>query len=116
MTITTRVKELHYADESVRYVNWISADGTNDGTASDTGYLQGRTISSDVWTLDTGLTEESSGLASVTVGAVTYAINTVANIKLSTSITYVGQTLAARNTVTLSDSTIENYILLIPIV
>jgi hypothetical protein len=64
-------------------VRWCSADNTNDATANDTGVLQSATISTSNWTLDSGITEDSTSLASFTVKGVTFAINTVARITLS---------------------------------
>lgn len=65
------------------YVVWCSPDNTNDGTASDTGELQGATISTSTWTLDSGITENSSGTAEITIKGITYGVNTVATIWLS---------------------------------
>ncbi len=59
------------------------ATGLNDGTALDTGDLQGETVSSDVWTVAEGLTQDSEDNAAVTVKGVTYASNTVSTIWLS---------------------------------
>lgn len=36
------------------HVNWASEDGTNDGGADDTGWLQGRTIATSTWALPSG--------------------------------------------------------------
>ena len=30
-------------------INWASADGTNDGSSADTGWLQGETIATSTW-------------------------------------------------------------------
>jgi len=114
--MATKVKELHNADVDFRYVIWCDLDSTNDGTAADNGYLQGATISTSVWTLETGLTEVSEDSASVTIGGITYDVNTVATIKVSTSSTYVGQTLTATNKIVTSDARTLNHTLLIPIV
>jgi len=37
-------------------ITWADQDGTNDGSASDDGYLQGDTISTSSWIADSGLT------------------------------------------------------------
>lgn len=42
-----------------RTINWASADGTNDGGSTDTGWLQGDTISTSTWIVDTGITQDS---------------------------------------------------------
>ena len=62
---------------------WCSKNNTNDGTTSDTGELQSATISTKAVTADTGLTVDSSSLASVTVAGVNYSINTVVTVWLS---------------------------------
>lgn len=65
------------------YIIWCSPDNTNDGSASDTGELQGATISSDDWTVPTGITEDSANNAEVTIKGITYSVNTVSCIWLS---------------------------------
>ena len=65
------------------HIVWCSEDNTNDGTSSDTGELQGETISSVTWTVPSGITKDSDNTASVTIAGITYAINTVATIWLS---------------------------------
>jgi hypothetical protein len=65
------------------YVVWCSEDGTNDGTSSDTGELQGATISTSTWTVPDGITKNSDNKNSVTLRGVTYAANTVATIELT---------------------------------
>lgn len=65
------------------YIVWCSKDGTNTGSALDTGELQGATISSATWTVPSGLTKDSSNQAAVTIRGVNYAINTVTTIWLS---------------------------------
>ena len=68
------------------YVVWCSPNNTNDGGTSDSGRLQGETITTSDWTLPTGITEDSEGQASVIIQGVTYAINTVATIWLSSGV------------------------------
>ncbi len=41
------------------HIVWCSEDGTNDGGASDTGELQGATISTTTWTVPAGITKDS---------------------------------------------------------
>ena len=65
------------------YIIWCSSDNTNDGTTSDTGRLQGATISSDSWTVPSDITEDSSNNSSVTIQGITYSANTVSCIWLS---------------------------------
>lgn len=79
------------------YAVWCTkADGTNDGSSSDTGELQGATISSSSWTLPSGITKVTDNTNAVTYHGVTYGVDTVAAIKLSggtagTSYTIVNQ-------------------------
>ncbi len=65
-------------------VIWCSDDGTNDGTTTDKGYLQGETISS-IATPDfpAGLTKDSENKDATTIQEDVYAINTIHNIKIS---------------------------------
>ena len=65
------------------FVVWCSKDGTNTGSASDSGELQGATISTTTWTVESGITKDSDNKAAVTIAGVSYAINTVATIWLS---------------------------------
>ena len=65
------------------FVVWCDKDGTNDGSATDDGELQGATISSATWTVPTGITKDSDNTSAVTIKGVTYGANTVATIWLS---------------------------------
>ena len=65
------------------YLVLCSRDGVNTGGATDTGELQGATISSATWTVPSGLTKASSNQAAVTIQGVAYAVNTVAAVWLS---------------------------------
>jgi hypothetical protein len=65
------------------HIVWCSLDNTNDGSSSDTGELQGETISSSSWTVPTGITKDSDNKLSVTIQGITYVANTVATIWLS---------------------------------
>ena len=62
---------------------WCSKTNQNDGATTDTGELQSATISTKAVTADTGLTVDSSSLASVTVAGINYSINTVVTVWLS---------------------------------
>ncbi len=64
------------------HIVWCSEDGTNDGGASDTGELQGATISTTDWTV-TGITKDSDNKGVVTMRGITYAVDTVTTILLS---------------------------------
>ena len=66
------------------HIVWCTlADGTNDGSTSDTGELQGTTIDVVTWTVPTGIIKDSSNESSVTIAGVTYDVDTVATIWLS---------------------------------
>lgn len=65
------------------FIVWCDADGTNDGSASDTGELQGATISTATWTVPSGITKDSSNQNAVTIKGVSYGVNTVATVWLS---------------------------------
>lgn len=67
----------------VYYVVWCDKDGTNDGSASDDGRLQGETITAAAATVSTGLTLDSETSGTVTISGVAYGINTVHSITLS---------------------------------
>lgn len=63
---------------------WCSRDGTNDGSANDTGELQGATISSfTVTAVTSGITIDSSNKSAVSIRGVTYLVNTVVTAWLS---------------------------------
>lgn len=62
---------------------WCDRDGTNDGSASDKGELQGATISSYTVTVPAGITKNSDNKAAVPIQGVSYAINTVVTVWLS---------------------------------
>jgi hypothetical protein len=64
-------------------VVWCSKDNTNDGTANDTGELQGATISTIAEVVPSSITLDSSNKNSTTIQGVTYAVDTVHNLVLS---------------------------------
>ena len=68
------------------HVVWCSPNNTNDGSTSDSGALQGETISASDWTLPTGITEDSADTNAVTIQGVIYGANTVATIWLSSGV------------------------------
>lgn len=65
------------------YFVWCDRDGTNDGSTTDVGELQGATISSHTVTPDAGLTLDSSNRNAITIQGVSYAANTVVTAWLS---------------------------------
>ena len=65
------------------YIVWCSPNNTNDASATDTGRLQGETISTSTWTVPTGITKDSDGKAAVTIHGVIYGASTVTTIWLS---------------------------------
>lgn len=63
---------------------WCDRDGTNDGSASDDGKLQGATISSfTVTAVTSGITVDSSNKSAVSIRGVSYAASTVVTAWLS---------------------------------
>ena len=62
---------------------WCDKDGTNTGGATDTGELQGATISTATVTVASGITKDSDNKSAVTIQGVSYAINTVVTVWLS---------------------------------
>lgn len=84
------------------FVIWCALDGTNDGSTSDNGELQGATISSSAWTVPSGITEDSSNTATVDIAGITYAVNTVATVWLSGGT--AGNEYRLVNEITTSDS------------
>jgi hypothetical protein len=64
-------------------VVWCSKNNTNDGSSSDSGELQGETISTAAGTIPTGLTLDSENKNETVIQGVTYAVNTVHNMVLS---------------------------------
>lgn len=62
---------------------WCDRDGTNDGSASDNGELQGATISSFTITVTSGITVDSSNKNAVTIRGISYSVNTVVTVWLS---------------------------------
>lgn len=70
-------------DVDYRVFIWCSQDGTNDGGGSDTGELQGATISTATVTVGTGLTKDSQNTAAITIQGTSYAINTTVTVWLS---------------------------------
>ena len=65
------------------HIVWCSQDNTNDGSSSDTGELQGETISTSSWTIPAGITKDSDNKNGITIAGVTYVADTVATVWLS---------------------------------
>jgi hypothetical protein len=71
---------------------WCSLDGTNDGSADDSGELQGATISSQTLT-GTGVTVDSDNSNAVTLQGISYGVNTVSAAWLSAGTANTNATL-----------------------
>jgi len=95
------------------FIVWCDVDGTNDGTASDNGELQGATISTTSWTLESGITKDSDNTSSVSIKAVSYATNTVSTIWLSGGTS--GTTYRCTNRITTSDSRTLDKSIFVPV-
>lgn len=89
------------SDVEPYFVVWCSKDGVNTGAATDTGELQGATISTSTWTVPTGITQNSANTSAVTIKGVAYAISTVATIWLSGGT--AGSSYDLLNVITTSD-------------
>lgn len=100
-------------DTDFYFVVWCDIDGTNDGTNTDDGELQGATISTSTWTVPAGVTEDSSDTNSVTIQGVTYAANTVATILVSSGTNNSDYELT--NVITTSDGRTLSKSIIIPI-
>lgn len=95
------------------YVVWCSENGTNDGSASDDGELQGATISTSNWTVPAGITEDSSDTNTIVIQGTTYSANTVATITVSGGTVELDYTLT--NVITTSDGRTLSKSITIPI-
>ena len=84
------------------HIVWCSEDGTNDGGASDTGELQGATISTTTWTVPAGITKDADNKSALTMRGVSYDANTVTSILLSSGT--AGLDYELLNRITTSDS------------
>lgn len=104
MTNAIRWVDIDPDDTDYRIAVWCSKDGTNDGGTTDTGDLQGATISTSNWAITPSgsLAEDSEDTAEISVQGVTYAVNTSATIWLSGATE--GVTYTCTNTIVTSDS------------
>ena len=96
------------ADTDVRHAIYCSKDSTNDGSASDSGELQGATISSvDSVAVSpaTGLTVDSNNTIQTLIQGVTYSANTIVNVWMSPT---ANGDYVVTIEVTLSDSRVIN--------
>lgn len=94
---------------------WCSRDGTNDGSATDYGELQGATITAHTVTPDAGLTLVSSSTAAVTIRGVTYAINTTVTAWFTAATATVGVDYNSLCHVVLSDGRELDMTIIIPV-
>lgn len=94
---------------------WCSTDGTNDGTTSDSGELQGATISTiaAASVVSGDVTVDSSNKNAVTIAGVSYAINTVVTVWLSGGT--VGTDCEVLCRITTSDSRTLDKTMIVPI-
>ena len=83
------------------HVIWCDESGINDAGNTDDGKLQSATISSSTWMLDSGLTNIGADTAATTVSAISYAVNTIATIRISEGL--AGQNYEALNRIVTSD-------------
>lgn len=77
-------------------VNWASEDGTNDGSSSDTGWLQGDTITASTWTVPAGLTRVSDSNTDTTATIFISGGTAGKRYRLTNKITTVGGRIEER--------------------
>jgi hypothetical protein len=77
---------------------WASKSNLNDGSASDTGELQGETISAAAATVPSGITLDSENQNQTAIQGITYAVNTVHNLVLSGGAAGTDYTIVSRIT------------------
>lgn len=96
------------------FIIWCDLDdGTNTGAATDTGELQGATISTATWTVPTGITKNSNNQNAVTINGVSYGANTVCTVWLSGGTVDTDYTLSCK--ITTSDSRTLDKSIIIPV-
>ncbi len=100
-------------DKDFYHVVWCSEDGTNDGSESDTGELQGATISTSTWTVPEGITKVSDNKDALTMRGDSYDANTVSNILLSSGTDGTDYELLCR--VVLSDTREKDKTITVPV-
>lgn len=102
------------SDVEPYFVVWCDlSTGTNDGGTSDDGELQGATISTSAWTVQTGITKDKDDTDAVTIGAVSYGANTVATIWLSIGTAGTDYTLV--NKIVTSDARTLSKTIIVPV-
>jgi len=101
------------SDVEPYFVVWCDKDGTNDGSATDDGELQGATISTATWTVPTGITKDSDNENAVTIDAISYGANTVATIWLSSGAANTDYTIECK--ITTSDSRTLTQSIVVPV-
>jgi hypothetical protein len=92
---------------------WCDEDGTNDGSSSDDGELQGATISSYTVTAESGLTLDSDNKDAISIQGVSYSANTVVTAWVSGGTDNVDYTLHCR--IVTSDSRTLDSTMIIPV-
>lgn len=109
------VPSLDPNDTDCYFFVWCSRDGTNTGSATDTGELQGATISAATVTPATGLVLVSSNTDAVTIRGVAYAANTVVTAWFTAAAATVGVDYSATCHATFSDGRIKDMTIIIPV-
>ena len=92
---------------------WCDRAGTNDGSATDSGELQGATITSYTLTPDTGLTVDSDNKLAVTIHGVSFSISTTVTAWLSGGTAGIDYKLLCR--IVTSDSRTLDMTMVIPV-
>jgi len=94
------IKDPNSSGEIITIV-WCDEDGTNDGSATDDGRLQGATLTAAAAQMPTGLTLDSENRNSTTIRGTVYGLNTVHNLLLSSGTAGSSYNITSR--VTMSD-------------
>lgn len=74
---TIELPPKHPSSVEPYFIVLCDEDGTNSGASTDTGELQGATISSYTVTAPTGIVKDSDNKNAVEIAGVSYAVNTV---------------------------------------
>jgi hypothetical protein len=109
------VPSLDPNDTDCYFYVWCSRDGENTGSATDTGVLQGATITAHTVTPDAGLVLASSNRNAVTIRGITYAANTVVTAWFTAAAATVGADYSAICHVTLTDGRQLDMTIIIPV-
>ena len=82
--MTTIMPSKDPEDREPYFIMWCDkSTGLNDGSREDHGELQGATIVTATWTVDTGIEKDDANQNAVSVAGISYEQDTVTTIWLS---------------------------------